>query len=235
MNMTVADGLFAQAVADEFGISQDEVNGRVVGAYTRASRNSRGMRHTVPTEAGIAATDWDATPLRSGHRAPLTDGAACLILASERWLVGHPGHTPLARVAGVGWATDSYRLDRDRLRSLASARSSWARALGQAGLNDASDLDLVELEAPTGFHEAAFSRALDLDDETLSPSGGAFAQNPLFCTGLVNATEAILQVSGRAGDVQHDGAVRAAAHSCHGYAQQGNVVAVFEGNGGASA
>jgi acetyl-CoA acetyltransferase len=68
-------------------------------------------------------------------------------------------------------------------------------------------------------------------EDTLSPSGGAFAQNPLFCTGPVNAAEAVLQVAGKAGPVQRKGVRRAAAHSCHGYAQQGNVVMVFESAG----
>jgi hypothetical protein len=36
-------------------------------------------------------------------------------------------------------------------------------------------------------------------------------------------------VSGRAGAVQVKNAKRAAAHGCHGFAQQGNAVAVFEG------
>ena len=42
---------------------------------------------------------------------------------------------------------------------------------------------------------------------------------------------AIAQVSGKAGAVQRHGAHWAAAHSCHGYAQQGNAVIVFEGDG----
>ena len=47
----------------------------------------------------------------------------------------------------------------------------------------------------------------------------------------MNAAEAVLQVAGRAGEVQRAGVKRAAAHGCHGYAQQGNVVMVFEGTG----
>lgn len=235
MTGTVADGLFAQSVADEFGVGEDEVAQRVVTAYERAIANPRGMEHQVPEIAAVAESGYEATPLRSGHSAPATDGAAALILASEKWLRLHPGHEPRARLAGIGWATDSYRLDRDRLRAMGSARKSWATALRQAGLRDSSDLDLVELESPTGYHEAAFARAFEIDEDKVSPSGGTFAQNPRFCSGLINAIEAVHQVSGRADGVQKQGATRAAAHSCHGYAQQGNVVAVFEGNGAASA
>lgn len=235
MSATLADGLFAQAVSQEFALEPQEVGERVVAAYERASQNPRGMRHEVPALSELEESDYEATPLRTGHRAPLSDGAAALVLASEDWLRAHPGHRPLARIAGVGWATDSYRLDARRLRELGSARSAWSMALRQAGLADSSELDLAELDTPSGFHEAAFSRAFALEDAQLSPSGGAFAQNPLFCTGLVNAAEAVLQLCGRAGAVQRESPRRAAAHACHGYAQQGNVTIVFEGAGASDA
>jgi acetyl-CoA acetyltransferase len=99
-----------------------------------------------------------------------------------------------------------------------------------SGFQDLRQLDLVELDSQTAFHDVAFRRALDIPVTCqVSPSGGPFAQNPYFCTGLVNAAEAVLQVSGRAGAVQVKGAKRAAAHGCHGFAQQGNAVAIFEG------
>ncbi|MEW6475455.1 MAG: thiolase family protein [Actinomycetota bacterium] len=230
MNGRVADGLFAQAVAQAHGVSEEEAAARAAGAYERAALNSRGAGHGVPSQHEVACSPFEATPLRAGHRAPLTDGAACLVLASERWTRRHPRHRPLARVAGVGWATDSYRLGAERLRSMTSARVAWSRALARAGI-PAGSLDVVEVESPTSYHEAAYARVFQADGDRLSPSGGTFAQHPLVCTGLVNAVEAVLQVAGRAGAVQRPAVHRAAAHSCHGFAQQGNVVMVFEGDG----
>ena len=172
-------------------------------------------------------------PLRSLQRAPLTDGAVSIVMVSERWLRAHPGHRPLARLAGVGWATDSYRLDRARLSALKSARVAFKNACRMAAVQSAEEFDLFEFESQTGYHEAAYVRALGLSSAAIvSPSGGAFAQNPLFCTGLVCASEAILQVAGQAGAPQVKGARRAVAHSCHGFAQQGNVFMIFENVGG---
>jgi hypothetical protein len=236
INMTVSDALFAQGVIEEFGLSEGEVNDRVMQAYERAARNPRGMGFEVPDAATLSSSSYEATPLRVGQRARLTDGAVCMVLASERWLRRHPDRRPLARIAGVGWATDSYRLGHDRLRSLNSARSAWRQAMKMAGLQGADTLDLIEIESQTGYHEAAYVRAFGLPEKTaVSPSGGPFAQNPLFCTGLIGAAEAVLQVSNRAGPVQVPNARRAAAHSCHGYAQQGNVVMIFESGGEAVA
>lgn len=229
MDLNMSHGLFAQAVADRFDVSDSEASRRAIDALRRASRNSRAVPRQALTREMADASTYLATPVREAHCAPLTDGAAALVLASEAFLARNPDVKPLARITGVGWAVDSYRLEASRLRSLNSFKGAWDRALKMARLPDASAFDVIELESPTSWHEAASVRALGVQDETrISPSGGAFAQNPLFCTGLVGAVEAVLQVSGRAGAVQREGVRRAAAHSSHGFAQQGNVVACFE-------
>ncbi|MFT3755678.1 MAG: thiolase family protein [Pseudoxanthomonas sp.] len=229
IDMTTTDGLFAQAVSNEFGVTEEEAAQRATAAYRRARLNPRALpRDAFPQEAQVSQSDYVAAPLRDLHRAPLTDGAAMLVLASEEFVRKNRDVKPLARITGVGWASDSYRLGSGRLRSMQSARKAWAQALEQAGAASARDFDVIEVESQTSWHEAAYVRALGIDDETkVSPSGGPFAQNPLFCTGLVGAVEAVLQVSGRAGAVQRAGVKRAAAHSCHGYAQQGNTVVCF--------
>ena len=232
LDRTVTDGLFAQAVRESLEVNEAEVTRRVVAAYIRAARNPRGRQHPVPSPDDVARSNFTATPLRAAHHAPLSDGAVSLVLASGAFVKANPACRPLARIAGAGWATDSYRLDRERLSSMKSARTAWQAALHSAGLRSAEELDVIELDSQTGYHEAAYVRAFAIDDvDSVSPSGGPFSQNPLFCTGLVNAAEAIRQVAGNAGPVQRVGAKRAAAHGCHGYAQQGNVVMVFEAVG----
>lgn len=229
---TASNGLFAQAVQMHHGVSAAEVSRRVSDAQRRAARNPRGLRRAGATVGSIDSSDYVATPLREGQVAPYSDGAVSLVLASERFLRANPQCKPLARMTGAGWASDSYRLDNARLTQLHSARKAWDMALAQAGLKSARDFDLVELESPTGWHEAAYVKAFGLEGgPAISPSGGTFAQNPLFCSGLINAAEAVLQVAGQAGDVQVPDARRAAAHSCHGFAQQGNVVMTFESAG----
>ena len=233
IGVAVGDALFAQAVSTEFGVTEDEVTRRVTEAYARAAKNPRGMGHLVPSAQSVRSSAYEATPLRRAQRAPLTDGAVALVVASAKFLKANPDCKPLARIAGIGWASDAYRLDGKRLRSMNSARTAWNSAMKQAGLKSAAELDAIELDSQTGYHEAAYVRAFGVEREgVVSPSGGPFAQNPLFCSGLVNAAEAVLQVAGRAGAVQRPRVRRAAAHGCHGTAQQGNVVMVFEAVGG---
>ncbi len=229
LNMAIADGLFAQAVGSALGFGEAEAAAAAARGHAAAARNPRAVARPRPSEAEIAASAYVAAPLREGHRAPVTDGAVAMVLASRRWLSRRPRARPLARLAGTGWRVDGYDLGGARLSGLESFRASFDEALRVAGRRRAGALDVIELDAQTGFHAVAYGRALDLAaPERLSPSGGAFAQNPYFCTGLANAAEAVLQVSGRAGAVQVAGARSAAAHGSHGFAQQGHAVAVFE-------
>jgi acetyl-CoA acetyltransferase len=225
----IADALFSQAVRRKFEISDSEVAGRVVDACRRASRNPRGLMGAIPTIDEVAASPYGAFPLRAAFRPQLTDGAVVMVIASETFLAANPRCAPLAEITGAGWATDSYQLGAARLSSMNSAGQAWSQALRRAGVVSAKEIDVVELDCPTAYHEAAYVRAFELSEQSvISPSGGSFAQNPFFCNGLVNAAEAVLQIATLAGPVQQHGVTRAVAHGCDGYAQQGNAVVVFE-------
>lgn len=228
LNMSIADGLFAQAVAHAFEIDEEAVDRAVSRAQARALRNPRGLQRPVPPARDIVGSPFVAAPLRRSHQAPVSDGAVALILASGRWLSRRPGARRHARLSGIGWRSEGYALDGERLAGLAGFRGAFSDALKMAGLGGCEDLDVIELDGQTGWHEVAFSKALAPLRASVSPSGGPFAQNPYFCTGLVHVVEAVHQVAGTAGPVQVPGARRAAAHGCHGFAQQGNVVAIVE-------
>jgi acetyl-CoA acetyltransferase len=229
IDQIVADALYAQAIRSAYEIEEDEVISRVVAAHRRAAENPRGVSKVLPTEAEIRDAPYDAIPVKRSHRAQETDGAVALILASSRFLAANPDCRPIARVTGVGWTTDSYQLSADRLSGMNSARMAFSMALQAAGLQGASEIDVFELETPTGWYEAGLARALRIEgNQPISPSGGAFAQYPSFCAGLVNVAEAVLQVEGSAGSVQCKNVRRAMAHSGHGLAQQGSVSIILE-------
>ena len=229
LNMAITDGLFAQAAGAKYGFDEFDADEAVLDAYRRAGRNPRGMGHAIPGVEDIALSPYVATPLRRAHQAPITDGGVAMVVASARWLKANPRAKPLARVSGIGWRNEGYDLGADRLAGLSSFRASLGDALTMSGCKTAADLDLLELDAQTGFHELAYRAVLNGSaPKAISTSGGAFAQNPYFCTGLINAAEAILQLSDQAGPIQMPGIKRAAAHGSHGFAQQGNVAVVLE-------
>ncbi|RPH67215.1 MAG: thiolase family protein [Burkholderiales bacterium] len=229
MNATIADGLFAGAVGREHGLDEAAVADLTVERQRRAQANPRGLRRAPATREQVLASAVRAWPLRAGHQAPITDGAFAFVLASPRWLKANPAHRPIARLRAMSWSIDSYRLDAHRLGALDVFAHSLSDVLARSGRGASDPIDVIELEAQTGYHDAAFTRKLaERPVRAISPSGGTWAQNPLFCTGLANAAEAVLQVAGRAGPTQVPGARFALAHGCHGFAQQAHVFAAFE-------
>ncbi len=230
LNFAIADGLQAGAMKDRHGIVEADVAERVRTRLQAAAHNPRAVRRPMPSLAEIGQSPLVAHPLRSAHRAPVTDGAVAMVLASGDWVRAHPGKRPLARIAGAAWTVDRYQLDGDRLADTALFDAALQDVLARAGADSIDSLDLVELEAQSGWADVALTKAIGAGSRVaMSPSGGAWAQNPYFCTGLVNAAEAALQVSGRAGPHQVEGARRALAHGSSGFAQQTHGFVVMEG------
>ena len=230
LNFAIADGLQAGAMRDRHGIVEADVAERVRMRMQAAATNPRAVRRPMPSLAEIGQSPLVAHPLRSAHRAPVTDGAVAMVLASGDWVRAHPGKRPLARIAGAAWTVDRYQLDGDRLADTALFDAALQDVLTRAGADNIDALDLVEIEAQSAWADVALTKALGAGSRVaMSPSGGAWAQNPYFCTGLVNAAEAALQVSGRAGPHQVKGAKRALAHGSSGFAQQTHGFVVLEG------
>ncbi len=226
LNGVIADGLFAGAVQHRLGLDEAAVVERIAARRRQAARNPRALQRAADGAGDDAPLAW---PLRRGHSAPASDGCVAFVLASGQWRAAHPGHRPLARISGVASAIDSYRLGGERLGGMALFDRALDEVLKRSDRSAADAIDVAEIEAPTGWHDLAIERHLaERRVGALSPSGGVWAQNPLFCSGLVNAAEAALQVAGRAGDVQVPRARFAVAHGSHGYAQQCQTFVAFE-------
>jgi thiolase-like protein len=230
LNGRIADALQAGALAGKLGLAEADVAKRVVQRQKQALRNPRGLRRKAATAAGVTKSALLAWPLRSGHEAPASDGCVAFVLASGEWLAGHPGHRPLARLSAVASGIDSYALGAQRLGGLDLFERTLEDVLRRAGRAPDAAIDVLELEAQNAWQDIALEGQAGRRRRigSVSPSGGAWAQNPLFCTGLVNAAEAALQVAGEAGEVQVPDARFAVAHGSHGFAQQGHSFAAFE-------
>ncbi|MEV0073580.1 thiolase domain-containing protein [Amycolatopsis sp. NPDC050768] len=163
--------------------------------------------------AALLDTPYVADPLRAHDIAPVTDGAAVLVLAgAERAkdLVDRP-----AILTGVEHRVDSPVLGaRDLTRSPSIERA--ARNL------DLDGVELAELHTPFTHQELIVRTALGLGDSVrITPSGGALTGNPMFSAGLARIGEAAARIHrGEAG--------KALAHATSGPALQQNLLAVLE-------
>jgi acetyl-CoA acetyltransferase len=155
-----------------------------------------------------------ADPLRAHDCAPITDGAAVVVLAR-----GDVARRHCARPAWIdGFA---HRVDSPGLGLRDLTRSpSAVRAAADADLAPAT-LDVAELHAPFTHQQLLLERELGLGDRTrINPTGGVLAGNPLFAAGLARIGAAAHQIiSGRAD--------RAAGHATSGPALQQNLFCVM--------
>lgn len=114
----------------------------------------------------------------AGNASGLNDGAAALLIASEKGLQTH-GLTPLARI--VSSAVSGVE---PRIMGIGPVGASQ-QALQKAGLS-INDLDVIELNEAFAAQVLACTRQLGIsdDDERLNPNGGAIALgHPLGMSG----------------------------------------------------
>jgi acetyl-CoA acetyltransferase len=230
INFAIADGLFASAMSEKKGVTETDVAQRVAARQASAAKNPRAVKRKASTVDEIGASPLIAYPLRFGHRAPVTDGAVAMVLASGDWVRAHPQARPLARIAAISSQIDRYQLSAERLSGLNAFTGALQDVLTRGDLASIDEIDVVEIDAQSAWVDAALVDSMKAGSGvSISPSGGAWAQNPYFCNGLVNAAEAVLQVSGQAGGHQVKGAKRALAHGTSGFAQQVHEFVVMEG------
>jgi 3-oxoadipyl-CoA thiolase len=141
----------------------------------------------------------------AGNSSPLSDGAAAIVVASER-AVRERGLEPVARVvagASAGVAPHVMGLGPVPATHKALGRAGWSRA----------DLDAVELNEAFAAQSLACVRRLGLDEEIVNADGGAIALgHPLGCSGA-RITVTLL------GRLHREGGRRGLATLCVGVGQ----------------
>lgn len=207
-------GLQARAGIDA-GTWDEQAMAEVVNrSLTDAESNPHAIRSGGSSVADLLARPMYADPLRKHDCAPVTDGAAAIVLAADdraRDVRERP-----AWVTGIAHNVDPMSMGtRDLTRSPSTARAA-------AGLS-LDGVDTAELHAPFSHQELILRRELSLaEDVRINPSGGALAGNPMFSAGGIRVGEAAARIW--AGDCD-----KAVAHATSGPALQQNLVCVLEG------
>ncbi len=212
------DSVSVAALQARLGLEQGIWTERAMAEVAVRSRaaamsNARAQLSGQVSADELLAAPLLADPLRAHDCAPVTDGAAVVIIAAAeraRELCERP-----AWISGF-----EHRIDSGQLGARDLTRSASATAAGTAA--GAAGVDVAELHAPFTHQELILRDALGLAEPVLvSPSGGALAGNPLFAAGLARIGHAARQIiSGAAG--------RALGHATSGPALQQNLVCVME-------
>jgi len=181
---------------------------------SNATSNEYAVRKGETSIDDVLAQDVIADPLRRWDCAPITDGAAAVVIAAADRLPNERKRA--AVISGIAHSVDSPSLGlRDLLRSPSAAAATQA-----AGGSDG--VQLAELHAPFSHQELILRNELGLtDDVVINPSGGALAANPMFSAGLIRIGEAARRIWSGEAD-------KTLAHATSGAALQQNLVCVME-------
>jgi acetyl-CoA acetyltransferase len=157
-----------------------------------------------------------ADPLRRHDIAPITDGAAAIVLAD--------GDRARELRENPAWITGfEHRIETPILGARDLTTSPSTAASAQLATGGDTAFDVAELHAPFTHQQLILTEAIGLGASTkVNPSGGALAANPMFSAGLERIGFAAQHIfDGSAG--------RVLAHATSGPALQQNLVAVLEG------
>ena len=199
-----------------------------VKARKHGAQNPFAQFQSEVTAEAVLASRPIADPLTLFQCCPTGDGAAALVIVSERKRkeLGAKGIAVAASVLHSGKATTGFR---HMLRPEITYHSA-ADAYEAAGIG-ADDLDMVELHDAFTIAELVYYEALGLCPEgeaagfmrsgatgyggqvVVNPSGGLIAKgHPVGASGVAQAVEAFWHLTGQAGNRQIDRARTAMTH-----------------------
>jgi acetyl-CoA acetyltransferase len=175
-------------------------------------------------------------PLTKLQCSPTSDGSACAVVASERFVDEHGLGERAIEIAGQAMVTDlssTFADDTDCIRIVGydMSKEAAARALAEAETG-IDDVDVIELHDCFSANELITYEALGLADEgeghklvddeattyggkvVVNPSGGLISKgHPLGATGLAQCSELTWQLRGDADARQVDGAAVGLQHN----------------------
>jgi len=208
---------------EEYKVPYEAFAGFPVNSHANAVHNPNAMfRQAIDRDTFLNAR-MIADPINLFDSAPISDGAAAVVLCSTeraRELHRHP-----VRIAASSIATDSVALhDRHDPLFLSAVYSSAMKAYQQAGIGP-EDIDLFELHdafsiisalslEASGFAPRGQGTRLAVEGEIglqgripIATMGGLKARgHPVGATGIYQVVEAVLQLRGEAGKNQVQGA-----------------------------
>lgn len=148
------------------------------GREEKALSRDEGIRvqTSVETLGALRPAFRQGGALTAGNSSQISDGAAALVLASERAVAEHR-LKPLGRMTGSAWtAGEPYRFPEAPIPAVEKLLKKQGKAI--------SDFDLFENNEAFALNSVLFTRRLDVPMDRLNIHGGAIALgHPIGCSG----------------------------------------------------
>jgi acetyl-CoA C-acetyltransferase len=242
LDLVTACALQARRYMKRYGITEEEMAVISVKNHLNALSNPNAHLGLKITVDDVMKSRKVSDPLKLLDCSPVSDGAACIILANEeraRKITDKP-----VWVKGVSFCADAYLLgDRD-LAECKALEKAARKAYGMAGIRDPRrEIDVAEVYDAFTYQESMWTEGLGFcgpgeggklavsgatakgGDIPVNPSGGLLGAHPVIAGGLIRMVEAVRQIRGEAGAMQvKDNAKIALAHGVNGVCGQSHCV-----------
>ncbi len=227
------NAMLARLYMHEFDVSRDDLSAFPVLAHRNAAGAAHAQFRKEVTYEDVARSMVVSDPLRLLDCAPVGDGAAAILLASEK-LAGEL-NSPLVEVASGASATNRFSFyERDDMLDFAATRTASRRAIETAGVR-MKDINYLELHDAFSVVACLSVEALGLSKRGFGAKDardgkfdrrGAVPTNcfgglkgrghPVGATGAYQLAEAYLQLSEKAGPCQVPDATVGLTHNVGG-------------------
>jgi acetyl-CoA C-acetyltransferase len=242
LDLVTACALQARRYMKRYGITEEEMAVISVKNHLNALSNPNAHLGLKITVDDVMKSRKVSDPLKLLDCSPVSDGAACIILANEeraRKITDKP-----VWVKGVSFCADAYLLgDRD-LAECKALEKAARKAYGMAGIRDPRrEIDVAEVYDAFTYQESMWTEGLGFcgpgeggklavsgatakgGDIPVNPSGGLLGAHPVIAGGLIRMVEAVRQIRGEAGAMQvKDNVKIALAHGVNGVCGQSHCV-----------
>jgi len=177
---------------------------------------------------------WD--PIRYDETCPSSDGACAIVIGDEK--TASASARPVAWIHATAMRTEPTMFaGRDHVNPAAGAAAA-AALWRESGITDPlAEVDVAEIYVPFSWFEPMWLENLGFAAEgegwklteagetaiggriPFNPSGGVLSSNPIGASGMIRFAESAIQVMGKAGDHQVEGARKAMGHAYGGGSQ----------------
>jgi acetyl-CoA C-acetyltransferase/acetyl-CoA acyltransferase len=211
--------LLAQRYMHEHDVTERDLAAIAVKNHANAARNPRAQFRSEVDVETVLDSDYVAPPLKLFDCAPVSDGGAAVLVASESVAADLAAADETVTVSGAASAAHNLAVAERNLTFPEGAAAAAEEAFGQAGVTP-DEVDVAEVHDAFTVCEALLSEAAGFAPKgtgyqsylppeeradgwtsvALSTSGGLKARgHPIGATGLLQAIEAYEQLTGTAG------------------------------------
>lgn len=224
--------MMAAGYIEKYNVPQEQAAMAAVKARKNAQKNPYAHLQLELTVEDVMKSPMLSYPIKLLDMCPTSDGACAIIFAGESfvkkspnkpaWVKAVVGRHNHSLISDIG-TDEIFKLGRLKVgATLERAAQDAYRLVGIT--NPRKELDVIELYEPCSFSEIHWceylglcesgeggnlmeSGATSLDGEIpVNPSGGVMSANPIGATGMIRVAEASLQLQGKAGEHQIEGA-----------------------------